>query len=259
MRVVGVQIPAAALLRVVFRRLGRIRPQVVSKRQMPCDLLAVRFEAVKLENAASRLWIFPRAIASSRHSVLAPILVAEFSPFGYLLVQRTHASRDRHQIDNRFGDDPGNGRRPDVMNDDQTASQPLQKPIAFSLGEVSPRRRMRHEFDLDRSGHDSFPSCDDPNHVDGRRSVPAAHNGRYASAVVADGRVSARVCTRSRRPVRPGSPVLPTEPARRWMDGNEKPPGVRRTPGGRNLAAGQRTDRDASPDPIARLMRTVHG
>lgn len=123
--VVGMKLSATPFLLIVLHRPCQIRPQVISKRQVPFDLAVSQPKAMQLEPSSSGGWLVERVVPSAGYSVFAPMSVAKLQEHGFLLVQFTDTSQHRHQVNYRLGVNPGDRRRSDVVNHDQVVFQGL--------------------------------------------------------------------------------------------------------------------------------------
>ncbi len=145
------QIARAALLaRIVASRFG-MRAQIVAESEMALHIRRPRCEEMQLRAAVAD--VVERAIASARNAQLAMPFEAEALHAGTELVERVDIGHDRHEIDDRLGDEPRDRGRADMMERRQNRAENLEarrqagrdrRPGGIIVGEDHGDRR-RHE------------------------------------------------------------------------------------------------------------------
>lgn len=153
MRTGGVLPEAAPLYGFVLARQFGASHQIVAKRQVSPDRCRTLLVAVQMNAALAGRGIIEGAEPSAGETVFAPPLVPEGFHLRPSIIKRVKRSNHRDDVQYGLCDDPGYGRRPDVMDGQQLSAKGSGKPFGFRRDRPCPKPIMRLQLHCNGGRH----------------------------------------------------------------------------------------------------------
>ena len=119
---------------------------VVSERKMANNMLVAFREDVGVNHASAMRRGIKRAVAASLNTILAVYAIADrFHGMGHA-IERGKIVNNRHQIENRLGNNAGDSRGADMMDCQQNLAKNAPQALFLEISLTGPTRIVGHQF-----------------------------------------------------------------------------------------------------------------